>query len=1233
MNKPPRKTTKKKSPSANADTTLQRADAPAADLPQPETSVPFQIVGIGSSAGGIEALTQLFSALDAKTGMAFVVVQHLDPTHESMIVDIIGRTTALKTVMVEDNIPVEPDHIYVIPPGKGMVFGAGKLQLSVRTEVRGQHRPIDQFLRSLAQEHGDRSIAVILSGMGSDGTLGLEEIKGAGGITFAQDYTAEHPSMPRSAIATGCIDMVLAPIDIARELARIAKHPLLSASDTAPPPTAQQSFDRVIDNLRDTVGVDFSHYKRNTLHRRIMRRMVLHRYEDLQQYAEYLQSHPNEAEALYEDILINVTSFFRDPEAYELLKTRVFSDLTGDRSRHEPVRVWVLGCSTGEEAYSIAMAYTEFTESSGRRVPMQIFATDLNASIIDRARTGIYAKGIEQDVSPERLRRFFTEVDGTYRIAKPIRDMCVFARQNALSDPPFSRMDLVACRNMLIYMEPVLQQRLIPVLHYALRNRGFLWLGTSETIGAYRDLFELQDAKYKLYMKKPAATRVQSHLAFERPNLMTTAPRAKIAVPRETGMADMHNREADRILLARYAPPAVIVTRDLEILHYRGDTGPYLAPASGRASLNLLKMLRDGLVPAINRGVQKALRDQKPVREDGLRVRTDGAYRDVDVEIVPIHGSGQEDTLLLLFHDKNGQTAPAAPPPPSKGDGAEPHEEIERLRQELSATRDYLQSVIEQQDAANEELQSANEEVQSANEELQSTNEELETSKEEIQSSNEELETVNDELHSRNLELSQSNNDLLNLLSSAHMPIVILGRDLVIRRLTPAAEKMLNLIPADVGRPISDIKLSVHIENLEHMLLEVIDTVSVREREVQDAQGRYFLVRVRPYKTVENKIDGAVLIFIDIDSARRAEEAIRESEARFSLLANSAPVLIWVSGPEGLEYANRAMTEFFGASEEEIRRYDWARFIHPEDRAAYVAGYVERFTRREPYEAQLRLRRADGEYRWMKSIALPRHTPTEFLGYVACCFDISDLKLAETALHDADNIKNRFIAVLGHELRNPLAAVRNSVEAINLSKHEANVLQRALEVINRQTVNMVRIVDDLLDISRITHGMLTLHKSRIDVVSAVRQAVDATEHLRKSAGQSMHTQLPDQAIFVEADAVRLEQIFGNLLVNASKFTNAGGNIRVRVEAMDGATPPSVSIRVVDDGIGMSPSLIGRIFELFVQGEMSSSSRATGMGLGLPLSKQLVELHGGSVRANSDGEGKGLEIEIRLPTVP
>jgi two-component system CheB/CheR fusion protein len=1194
----------------------------------------LQIVGIGSSAGGVEALTQLFGALDANTGMAFVVVPHLDPNHDSMIADIIGRTTSMRARAAEQDVKVEPDNIYVLPPGSDMELLDGTLRLLPRRESKAPHRPIDHFLRSLAENDTHRAIGVILSGMGSDGSLGIEEIKAAGGLTFAQDNSAQQPSMPRSAIATGHVDMVLSPAEIARELSRLGKHPLMTRP--APPltPPDEQFFEQIIAALREVVGVDFGQYKRNTLHRRILRRMLLHKYDDLKQYADHVRTNPREAEMLYQDVLISVTSFFRDPDAYEQLKSEVFPALADDRSRHEPVRVWAIGCSTGEEAYSIAIAYSEFAEASGQRVPIQIFATDLNAAAIEKARAGTYPKGIDQDVSAERLRRFFIDVDGSYRISKTIRDMCIFARQDVLADPPFSRMDLITCRNVMIYLDASLQQRLLPKLHYALRNHGYLWLGASETIGVYRDLFEQTDVKHKLYRKRPGE-RIPAHM-FERPGLSATPPPSKSASLREA--AGEQNREADRVLLARYAPPAVVLTRDLQILQYRGETGPYLAPAAGRASLNLLKMLREGLAPAVRRAVQKVLSSGLAVREDGLRVRANDGYQELGIEILPIRGINAPDTLLLLFHDKDAERAQerAAPLQPSiPADRNEAAHEIERLAQELATTRDYLQSVIEQQDASNEELQSANEEVQSANEELQSTNEELETSKEEIQATNEELETLNNELEARNLELSQINNDLVNLLGSAHMPIIILGRDLAIRRITPAAEKSLGVAPADVNRPIAHVKLSIDVPDLETMLLEVIDTVTTRERELQDKDGRWYLLRVRPYKTLDNRIDGAVLILNDIDAAKRAEKILLdESEARFAVLAERIPALIAVSGLQGLQYANPMFADFFGAAERENRQHDWTQFMYAEDRARYAAQYFDTCARHEDFEAQVRLRRSDGEYRWMKVVAQPRLAGAEFLGYVVCFFDIDDLKQAEDVLREDDSLKNRFIAVLGHELRNPLAAVRNSIEAINLSKRDASVMEGVIGVIDRQTANMVRIVDDLLDISRITHGMLVLHRKRLDVIAAVRSAIETTEHLRQARKQTMRVETPEPPIWMEADAVRIEQIFSNLLINASKFTGVGGNVCVFVSRSANTSetnaPDIVSVRIVDSGIGVDPKFIDRIFDLFVQADMSSSSRATGMGLGLPLTKQLVELHGGTITAKSDGEGKGLEIEVRLP---
>ncbi|MEO5693116.1 MAG: chemotaxis protein CheB, partial [Usitatibacter sp.] len=703
---------------------LPAVNPAAADHATPETSLPFPIVGIGASAGGIEAFGEMLQALPTDTGMAFVLVQHLSPDHESILAEIFSRRTTMPVEQARDGGAVEPNHVYVIPPASSMVLANGALHLSLRTAARGAARQVDQFMRSLAQEHGHKAIGVVLSGTGSDGTLGIEEIKAAGGITFVQDNTAEHDGMPRSALAGGAVDYVLPPSEIALELARIASHPYIAPADQPAALLSDADMQRVLEALRGEQGVDFSQYKRNTMYRRITRRMLLHRVDTAAEYLQLLAEDPVEVEALYRDVLINVTSFFRNPEAYEALKATVFAKLTEDRSRQDPVRIWALGCSTGEEAYSLAMAFTEYLEESGRRASLQIFATDVNGAGIERARTGIYPKGITQDVSPERLRRFFAVVDGSYRICKPIRDMCIFARQNVLADPPFSRIDLVACRNLMIYLEPALQQRLIPLVHYALRGHGHLWLGGSETIGSYRELFDLLDARNKIYVKKQG------------PRTSVTVPsngtrwiaHAGVAPPQvvEPAHADSQ-READRLLLIRYAPPGVVINQDLEILQFRGDTSPFLRPPPGKASHNLIKMLREGLMVAVRGAVSRARRDQLPTREEGLKVRSNGGWRAVDIVVLPLKGASAGGGSLLVLFEEPSQSVEARvrlldaeamvqrSPGPDEGDVAK---ELIRLKQELSATRDYLQSVIEQQEAANEELQSANEEVQSSNEEL-----------------------------------------------------------------------------------------------------------------------------------------------------------------------------------------------------------------------------------------------------------------------------------------------------------------------------------------------------------------------------------------------------------------------------------------------------------------------------------------------------------------------------------
>jgi two-component system CheB/CheR fusion protein len=1227
--------------------------APAGQGTAPHKQPPaFLIAGIGASAGGLDALSKLLHALPPDTGVAFVVIQHLDPSRDSMLPEILARQATIAVSPAEDRTELTPNHVYVIPPGRNVALVGDTLQLSPRSEARGQHRPVDHFLRSLAGQHGHKSIGVVLSGTATDGTLGLAEIKAAGGITFAQDNTAEYSSMPRNAIASGCVDFVLAPDGIAREIARIGSHPYIApAGASAETMRNEAAIGRILELLHQGTGVDFTHYKRGTLCRRIARRIVLHKIKGLKDYAQFLRDDPGEIAALYEDILVSVTSFFRNPESYEVFRNEILPRLAEHKSRHDQIRVWALGCSTGEDAYSIAMVFREYAEASGCQVPMQIFATDLNGASVEKARAGIYPKTIAQDVSPERLQRFFAEVDGGFRVSKPIRDMCIFARQNVLSDPPFSRIDLIVCRNLLIYLEPVLQQKLISIMHYALRPSGYLWLGSAETIGSYREMFRPENAEHRFYTRKAGPGRASMPVPVD--NQRPQRPRPGVPGERNRdaqAIATDPQKDIDRLLLARYAPPGVVINAALDIVQFRGETAPYLAPAAGKASLNLLKMLREGLLVGVRGAVQRAKREDTAVREDGLRVKSDGGYRNVSVVAIPLKGgAAAEDSMIVLFEEhadaraftervpdvRRARAKGAATSGQKAGaQGAEAGEDPAFLQQELAATRDYLRSVIEDQEAANEELQSANEEVQSANEELRSINEELEISREEIQSSNEELATVNDELQNRNLELSRSNSDLTNLLGSVSMAIVMLGPDRRIRRFTPAAEKLLNLIPSDVGRPISDIKFRIDIPDLDALLLEVIDTMSFQEREVQDPNGRWFLLRLRPYRTLENKIDGAVLMLIDVDGIKRVEQALRESEARFELLADSAPVLIWVNGPEGCQYVNRAYLDFAGASELEVQRYDWAKFIHPEDKDAYLGAYLEAFARQVFFETQFRMRRADGEYRWMKSAGAPRSTPQgEFLGYVGSTFDITDLKQAESSLVDANRSKNEFLAMLAHELRNPLSSVRNAIQVLNSGiPGDAEYIGQAKSVIARQTENMVRLVDDLLDVSRINSGTIRLRKEQMDLRDVIRNVAEAMPDPQK-----LTLSLPDEALPMHADAARLEQVFGNLLGNASKFTGSGGHVWLTVERetaqdgpADGGLQQWVRISVRDDGIGMDAKILPRIFDLFVQADSSINRTRGGLGIGLTLAQTLVQLHGGFIEAFSRGPSQGSELVVRLP---
>lgn len=812
----------------------------------------FPIVGLGASAGGLEACTQLLKALPSDTGMAYVLVQHLDPTYESALTELLGRATEMPVRQVTDGISVEPDHVYVIPPNVEMIISQRRLRLTARTETHGHHMPIDRFLRSLAEDQGSNAIGVILSGTASDGTLGLAAVKGQGGITFAQDETsAKYDGMPRSAIAAGCVDLVLPPDGIARELAKIRTHPYVTPAASsrlaALVPDGDPHLKKILLLLRTASKVDFSDYKRGTVKRRILRRMALNKIDKLNEYVRFLGHHPSEVEALYEDMLIHFTNFFRDPRGFDALKSEVFPTILKHRSPEEPIRIWVPGCSTGEEVYSHAIALLEFLSDKKAHIPIQLFGTDLGQGGIEKARAAVYPESIVADVSPERLRRFFAKVGGGYQISKTVRDLCVFARQNLLQDPPLSRMDLISCRNVLIYLGPVLQKRIMPVFHYALKPKGFLMLGRSEGImGTASDLFELMDSKNKVYYRKRITTRLQFDFAFSQYPIDAgdSASQNQAARKGEGGvhLFELH-KEADRILLTKYAPVAVVLNEDMEILESRGHVGLYLELAPGRASLNVLKMARGGLLFDLQAAINKAKREDVSVRKHNVQVKRNGEPKDVSLEVIPFRvASAKERHFLIVFEDttRAGRSEPARTTlseiKPSKG-GKEGRSQTVTLKQELAATKQHLHSVVEEREASNEELQAANEEILSSNEELQSTNEELQTAKEEFESSNEELHTVNEELQNRNFQLTEANNDFVNLLGSINIAMVMLGRNLQIRHVNPQAEKWLGILAADVGRPIANLRPRIDIPDLEGIILAVIDTKKVRELEVQDREG------------------------------------------------------------------------------------------------------------------------------------------------------------------------------------------------------------------------------------------------------------------------------------------------------------------------------------------------------------------------------------------------------------
>lgn len=1670
----------------------------------------FPIVGVGASAGGLEALVALFNTLPPDTGMAFIVVQHLSPERRSRLTEILSRATKMPVFEADDGLEVVPNQVYVAPGAHRVEIAEGRLAL-LPQEGERQADGIDQFFRSLAKDAGYKAIGVVLSGALDDGTAGLGEIKARGGVTFAQDESARHESMPRHAIASGCVDYVMPPVEMAAEISRIARHPYVAPAPMVALPSLEQMHARIAQIVRRATSVDFTHYKASTLRRRINRRMLLHKLETLREYEEMLRNSAGEVEALYQDMLIGVTSFFRNPEAFDALKRQVFPQLLNGRSRNEPVRIWAPACSTGEEAYSLAMVFTECAEAAGSPAPVHIFASDINDAAIDRARTGLYPASIALDVSPERLARFFVEEKGGYRICKAVRERCIFARHNALADPPFSRVDFIACRNLLIYLEPVLQQQILRTLHFALKPGGWLWLGDSESIGSSRSLFDLVDPAHKIFTRRPGPPSELRMLPAERTHPLSSAPGG-----RENSHGELY-RDAERVLAARYAPPGVVITTGMEIVQFRGETGAYLAPPSGLPSTHLLKMLREGLLVGVRSAILRAGEEGRTVREEGLYVKTDGDLREVSVEVVPIQtGTAKPSGFVVLF-DEGAQPVRGAPPvyPLPPGGGAE---EIVRLTQELTATREYLQALIEQQDATNEELQSANEEAQSSNEELQSLNEELETSKEEIQSTNEELTTVNEELSNRNLELQELNADMRrardyaeSIVASVRVPLLVLDAGLLVEKASLAFYECFKLTAAEtLGKSIFELGNGQwNFPKLRHLLEQVlpketkidhfevnhvfeqlgsrvmllracrlpqpasgrqvvvvsIEDITARsqaERALRESEGfnrsivessrdcikildtqgtllmmtpggqrllciedlkpyigkswidfwhgedrvaakaaveaalaygagsfvglfrtgrgeaKWWDVLVTPIRDADGSINRLLAVSRDVTERRRAElntsllvsidqdlasqngldaimqtvgakvgahlgvsacvfveiresgeevevthewrrddmpstlgnyqlaeyftpefqgtsragevfavtdtmadprtasasfealnirsllcvpllkdgrwhfsfnvhasqprdwrpdqiglmreltarvwthlERVRAEEALAAALEESdrqrrlyntvlsnTPDFIYVFGlNHRFIYANEALLTMYGRSLEETTRMSWVELGYPQwhsdmhdreidqviatkapirgevpftgtnGRRIYdyifvpvigadgeveaVAGTTRDVTERKQAEAAqqaerkvferiatgaplaeildtlLRETEAQSDRGMRCAILLldksGRHLhlgaapslPAAYLevingmaigpqtgfcgaaaeerkpvicadiasttrwaaykeaatahGLAACCATpifslegnllgtasmyysqpqepserdlrlidranqlaaiIIERKLADESLKErtadlmrADRSKDEFLAMLAHELRNPLAPLRNAAEILREPASSAEERDEAQHVVDRQIASMTRMIDDLLDVARITEGRIDLRLEPLALDSILTVAASTIQASCALQKQVFTLQLPEQPVYLNGDPTRLEQVFGNILVNATKYSGEGSHITLSAEQVTEGGSPQVIVRVRDDGVGIDADLLPHVFDLFVQASRSLDREHGGLGIGLSLVRRLVKLHGGTVEAHSDGPGHGAEFVVRLPVM-
>ena len=1212
----------------------------------PSTSATdYAVVGIGASAGGIKALQSMFERLSTDANIVYVVVVHLSPEHESHIASLLQKLTTMPVQAVTETMPIQPDHVYVISPNSHLLMYDGKLEPTAAPARRGRTTTIDLFYETLAEAHRHRAIGVLLSGSGSDGTLGMRAIKAHGGITFAQDPDeAEYDAMPRNAIASGAVDFILPVNELPEKLVALWRHArTIELAEIPDRPTpedaaaqAEHALHEILATVRARTGHDFTQYKRATLLRRIERRLQVNQLRDLASYAQFIHDSAKESQALLGDLLISVTAFFRDPQVFDYVESHVVPELFAGREGGR-IRVWIPGCATGEEAYSYAMLLAEHAQQMASPPTISIFATDIDEQALAVARAGIYPEAVAENLKPERQKRWLVHEQGRLRVQKSLRELVTFASHNVIQDPPFSNLDLVSCRNVLIYLTRNVQSKVLDLLHFALRADGFLVLGLSESIDDAHDGFHAVDKTNRIFSQQPRprpSPRLASRLS------VGVHPRVSheliaAAGRRVLSFADLHQQ-----LLEHYAPPSVIVDERFDIVHLSDRAGRFLHLGPGEPSLNIVRAAPEELRFELKSALDQAIQSMRTVERDNLATRRGTEGVRVNVTVHPVRDRATARTFALVLFEETALAPEANEEPADAGAGAVKSQLEGRLRD----MQFQLSGAVEQYEVQNEELKASNEELQATNEELRATTEELETGKEELQSINEELVTVNQELKDKVDETTRITDDLQNFIVATNIAALFVDRELRLMRFTPLAREIFNVLPGDVGRSLLDITHRLGGIDLEGSINQLFETLRPVELEARRSDGLLYIVRFLPYRTTDDRIAGAVLTFIDITRREAAEAAGQRGEAWARVIVESVrEYAIITLDPSGrIDTWNPGAHLIFGWTAEEAIGQPFPLIFTPEDVAAGTPETELRTAREAGRAEDERWQvRKDGTRFFASGICAPLVDAQRF-GYVKVLRDLTEHQLAQRrrdellsmervnrmAAEEASRLKDDFLATLSHEMRNPLALIQMQAELLQRAPEARRTprLASAVEIIHQTVKAQAQFVEDMLDVSRLRTGKLAIDRQLLPLPLVIADSIGALRDEAQGSHITLTVEIDPEPMFVEADAVRVKQIAWNLLSNAIKFTQAGGHVIVRLRR-EGT---EARLDVEDNGVGIAPEVLPHIFDWFRQAETGSTRRKGGMGIGLALVRQLVELHGGRVRGHSKGVGKGACFSVWLP---